>query len=725
MRQGGTAGLVLVALEVAAEPELARISRAMQARLSSDARFSRIAGGEAAWSEADELRIFAQRHLLSPLIRPEIFETAALRRALEEVLRGLRSSAAPLVARYALPDPIGAFPAWLAMLGADHRLTARDGAWFVTGREAPRAVILAVIAGGGTEMAAQEAGLAAITDAFTLAEPGPARLLLAGPAVIAREASRGIRADVDRIAVISTLLVVALLAWRFRSLLVLAALAVPVLLSVALGIWLTGLFFGSVHAIALGFGVTMLGVTLDYPVLLLGHRKHHEAAHGTRARIRGAFWLAVATATLGLGGLVFSGFPGLAQLGVLAAIGLLAAAAATWWLLPPLVVAAQLAPVAAGEARWVHRLEGARRFRAAAIALALLAGGALLAVGGPRWETDLAALSPVPDAARALDAELREALGAAEAGQFLLVRGPDAQTVLQRQEALLPRLDRLVEAGVIGGYEAAALILPSMARQLERRAALPAPELLAARLAEASIGLPFRPAAFQPFEAAVAAARVQAPWSPAELADTALGLRLAPLLGQRGDGWQGAIQFRGVTSVAALAQALEAPGAVFIDVRTELDGILAGFGARSVWLLALAGLAILLVLALGLRRPARILRVLGAIAAAQIVTLAVLRFAGVSLSPIHLAALLLVGGVGLDYALFMARENLDMEERARTLRTLITCNAMTLLTFGLLATCATPILRDIGATVALGAALSLGFAFLIAAPPRLPARLPQ
>ena len=40
-----------------------------------------------------------------------------------------------------------------------------------------------------------------------------------------------------------------------------------VLLSVAVGVWLTGLFFGAVHAIALGFGITMLGITLDYPVL--------------------------------------------------------------------------------------------------------------------------------------------------------------------------------------------------------------------------------------------------------------------------------------------------------------------------------------------------------------------------------------------------------------------------------------------------------------------------
>jgi len=722
MRQGGSTGLVLIALEGAADADLARISRTMQAGLSGDARFSRIAGGEAAWSEADEARAFDQRYLLSPIIGPEVFDVARLRRSLEEVLSGLRSSAAPLVARYGLPDPIGAFPAWLARFGGGNQLTMRDGAWFVRGNGPPRAVLLAVVAGGAADMAAQEAGLGAIKAAFTEAEPGTARLLLAGPAVIAHETSGGIRADVDRIAVISTLLVVALLYWRFRSLLVLASLAVPVLLSVALGVWLTGMLFGSVHAIALGFGITMLGVTLDYPVLLIGHRKHGEAADGTRQRIRGAFWLAVATALLGLAGLAFSGFPGLVQLGVLAASGLLVAAAATWWLLPPLVVAARLAPVAAGEPRWVTRLESARYLREAAISVALLAAIALLAMGGPRWETDLAALSPVPEESRALDAALREAIGASEAGQFLLVRARDAESVLQRQELLLPALDRLVEAGVIAGYEAAALILPSVARQTERRAILPAPDVLAARLAEAATGLPFRPTAFQPFQDAVAAAREQPPWTLADLAATPLGLRLAPLLTERHDGWQGAIQFRGVTSAAELAVsmagALAEPDIVFIDIRTELDTILASFADRSAWLLALAALAILLILGAGLRRRARVARVLGAITGAQIVTLAVLTFAGIRISPIHLASFLLVGGVGLDYALFMAREHLDLEERTRTLRTLITCNAMTLLTFGLLATCTTPILRDIGVTVALGAVLSLVFALLIAAPPR-------
>ena len=727
LRQGAAAGLVLVALEGAAVADLARISRAMVAVLAADVRFSRVAGGEAAWNEAEAEAeaLFARRYLLSPLTDPALFEAPALRGALERLLRDLWSSAAPLALQYGLPDPVGAFPAWLARLGSGGRLVARDGAWFEPGRDAdnPRAVLLAVARAGATDVAAQDAALAAIQAAFVAATPGAARLLLAGPAVIARDTAASIKRDVDRIAVLSTVLVVLLLFWRFRSVLVVAAIAVPVVLSVALAVWVTGVVFGSVHAIALGFGITMLGVAVDYPVLLIGHRKHTEAAGQTRARIGAAFRLAVLTATLGLAGLVFSGFPGLAQLGVFAGVGLLAAAAATWWLLPPLVVAANLAPVAAAAAPWVARLEGVRRYRGAAVVVALVALAAMLASGGPVWQRDLAALSPVPEASRALDAELRAAVGASEAGQFILVRGPDAEAVLLRQEALLPALDALVARGIVAGHDSAAAILPSMATQRQRQSALPTPDVLRARLAEASAGLPFREAAFAPFVDAVAAQRGLAPLAMADLAGTTLAFRLSPLLAPRAGGWAGPIQFRGVTDTQALAGAVAAlanPDVILVDIRAELDGVLAGFATRILWLVMGCAGVILLALWAGLRRVGRVVRVAGAILAAQIVTIGLLMAMGVRLSPIHLASLLLVAGVGLDYALFMAREQLDEEERARTLRTLITCNVMTLLTFGLLATCATPILHDIGITVALGAALSLGFAFLIAAPAGAP-----
>ena len=110
----------------------------------------------------------------------------------------------------------------------------------------------------------------------------------------------------------------------------------------------------------------------------------------------------------------------------------------------------------------------------------------------------------------------------------------------------------------------------------------------------------------------------------------------------------------------------------------------------------LGAVAALVTIVVGLREPLRVMRVAGAIAGADLMTVAILTASGVRLSLIHIVSLQFVAGVGLDYALFFARRQLDDEERARTLRTLITCNAMTVLTFGLLALCRTPLLRQIG-----------------------------
>ena len=712
-RAGSATGLILVGIEGAPAGDLARISIAIAASLQGSGLFTVVAGGQAALSDTDQADLFAKRYLLAPAS----FDTPSLRSALESLLRQLRSAAAPLAVQFGLADPPGAFLTLLRTWIGTSQVRTIDGAWFAADAKpgTDRALLLARTRAGGMDVPAQEASTAAIEAAFQAAGPGPARLLVAGPAVFARDAARAIKGDVHRIAIVSTTLVVLLLWRRFRSPLVIAAIAAPVLLSVAVAAVTIQAVYGAVHGVALGFGATMLGVSVDYPVLMIGHRKRGEPAAATRARIGPAFILAVVTATLGLAAMVLSGFPGLAQLGVFAAVGLAMAAAATWWLLPRLVVAADLAPVAAGNPAWLLRLERLRRGRLLGLVPVLAAGGWLLAIGGPVWEGDLANLSPVPAASRALDAELRAALGAPDVGQILMLHGPDPEAVLVAQEALVPLLDRLRDEGVIGGAEFAARLLPSAATQAARIAALPDPATLSARLEQARDGLPFRPGAFQPFLDAVAASRAMTPVRPEDLAGSPIAARLDPLLFQRDGAWLGPVVLQGVRDPARLAAALAGQGnAVYVDMRVELGGILSGYTARAWRWLGWSALAVLVVLAAGLREPMRVLRVLSAVGAALLVTVAGLTAAGVRLSLIHLVALQLVAGVGLDYALFFARRQLDAEERARTLRTLVTCNGMTLLTFGLLAACQTPLLRDIGITVAAGALLAMAFSFLFA-----------
>ncbi len=705
-RSGAATGLVLIGVEGAEPAALARISKAMQAALPGTGLFQMVAGGA---SPVDQALLFDYRYALSPATTAEAFTEVALRADLERLLGQLRSSMAPLAAQYGLADPPGAFLALLRGWVGSTTVKMIDGTWFAP--DGSRALLLARTRAGGMDIPAQEVALGAIQAAFAAANPGPARLLLAGPAVFARDAARAIRTDVERISVVSTLMVLGLLWWRFRSLLVLAAIAAPVVLSVAVAALVVQALFGSVHGVALGFGATMLGVSVDYPVLMIGHRKRGEPAPATRARIGTAFVLAVVAALLGLAAMVFSRFPGLMQLGVFAAAGLLACAVLTWTVLPWLIVRAHLAPVEAGDPVWLGRVEAWRRYRAWA-ALPVLAAVVFLAWHGAAWEGDLQALSPVPEASRALDREMRAQIGAPDAGPLLLVQGDTAEAVLLAQERLLPVLDALQTGGALHGAELAARLLPSAALQSARAAALPDAGTLAARLAAAQAGLPFRAEAFRGFQDAVAAARIAPPLTPGDLDGTMIGNRLAPLLLHRGDGWIGPVVLQGATDPARIAAAI-GDRALFVDMRRELGGILTETTGRAWWWLGGSAVAVTLVLLAGLR-DGRVVRVMGAVGAALLVTVAVLAASGERLSLIHLVALQLVAGVGLDYALFFARRQLDTEERARTLRTLVTCNAMTLLTFGLLAACQTPLLRDIGMTVALGAVLAMGFAFLVA-----------
>ena len=558
---------------------------------------------------------------------------------------------------------------------------------------------------GGMDIAGQDRVAEAIAKAFSAARPGPARLLAAGPAVFARDAARGIRHDVELLSAVSGVLILGLLLWRFRSVLIIAAIGVVVALSLAAAALAVQWRFGFVHGIAFGFGMTMLGVTVDYPVLLIGHRKLAEPAGGTFRRIGPAFVMAVLTASLGLTGMAVSDFPGLSQLGLFSLAGVVAAALATRFVLPPLVVAAGLAPVWAGDPAHLLRLERWRRHRLWALA-PVLAAMCVIAIVGLPVEHDLNALSPVPPASRDLDRQLRNELGAPDIGLTAIVRGRTAEAVLLRQEALAP-----------AGAEYAARLLPSEARQGARRALLPDPATLAERLDAAGQGLPFRPGAFRPFQDAVEAARTAPPLVAADVRPPLLAARLAPLLFERDGVWYGPMVFSTATDRDTVETALGGqPDVSVLDLRTEANTVIGAYAAQAWRWAGFGAVAALVMLVAGLRDLVRVARIVAALLAAGLVTVAILAASGAHFSLLHLVALQFAAGVGIDYALFFSRPQLDAEERARTIRTLVTCIGMTLLTFGLLALCQTPLLRTIGQTVAVGAASAMAFAFLWAGP---------
>jgi predicted exporter len=334
----------------------------------------------------------------------------------------------------------------------------------------------------------------------------------------------------------------------------------------------------------------------------------------------------------------------------------------------------------------------------------------IIAVQRTPFEDDLAHLNPLPEAYAARDRTLRDALGAPDVRALVLVRGSSDEEVLQRAELLRPVLEQAVAADEMDGFDLVSDVMPSDAAQLRRRAALPASDALHASLAAAVAGTPFRLDAFAPFERDVAEARQAAPLRPADFAGTALGLRLATLLGRDTEGPYAVVPLRGVRNAAALSRRIARagePGIAWLDLREESAALIGAYRQQVLVATALGIALIALVLAAGLRAMRRTSRVLGPVLAATALTAGSIVALGTPLTIFHLVALLLVIGVGVNYALFAERAARDPQELRGVVRTLGVVSATTLCAFATLAFSRIPVLHALGFTVCTGVIASL------------------
>lgn len=708
LREGLVSRLMLIALEGGDEDALAHASRALGAKLAVDPAFEFAANGSRESFAPTAQALLRHRYALSPAVSPDRFEVPALRAALEESLARLASPAGVLTRETLTRDPTGEFPAILARLQGAGAPATRQGVWFSA--DGKRAFLLAQTRAAGFDSLGQDGAIARVRETLAAAAPG-VRATLSGPGVFAAESRRLIKADTMALGLWSTGLILLLLAFVYRSPLAIALVLVPTAFGLLAGVLVVQAYFGSVHAITFAFAATLIGESVDYPSYVLLNTLPGETARRAARRVGRTLALAVLTTVASATALAFSSFQGLAQLGLLTMVGVVTAGLASHRLVPWLLGEKVLAfprlrvPAVPGLARsaWPGRL---------AVAAVALAGAGLAATHPAWWESDLAAISPVPAHLRAQDASLRREMGAPDVSLFLASTGATEAEALAAAEATLPSLERWREAGLLRAFDSPAAYLPAPATQAARLAALPEAPVLEARLREALKGLPFKPGAFAPFLAEAQAARAAPPVTRATYEGTPLGTRLSSQVLQLEGQWMVLTSVGGVADAARLQAEVQRDGrSRLVDLRRVSGGMLEGFRREALAQAALGALVILALLAIGLASPRRALRVALPVGGALVVTAAALALLGQRLGVFHLVALLLVLGIGLNYALFFERPPADEGERERTRLALAVCGASTLVTFGILASSATPVLRAIGSTVAIGAVAS----FLLAA----------
>ncbi|MDP9601195.1 UNVERIFIED_ORG: putative exporter [Variovorax paradoxus] len=739
LQSGVASRTLMLGIEGGSTEQRAAVSGAVAKEMRQSKLFELVQNGDVSdWSDSGTW-VFEHRYQLSPGVNPGHFTVEGLRDAINETLSMLGTPAGNVIKPFLDRDPTGETQRIAMELVPASSPRSEDGVWM--SRTAPRALMIATTRAAGSDLDAQAVAIARVHAAYEAAvrdmgAEAP-KLLLSGPPVFSVMSRDKIKTEAIHLAVVGGIVMGGLLLLAFASPRALVIAFLPVATGVVIGTASVSLVFGSVHGLTLGFGSTLIGETVDYAIyyLIQARQVGAGAVAGTGwQRWRDLNWptvrLGLLTSVCGFAALVFSGFPGLAQLGVFSIAGLVSAALATRYVLP---VLAPDGATGMGMRRYMAQLAGALvrglpRLRWPLAALGVAALALVLWQGGHLWRADLGAMSPVPKASQQLDEMLRNDIGASDGGVLVVAYGDDEQAALRHTEAAAARLDALVDSGELVGYETVTRVLPSLEVQAARIAGLPDAETLRANLAEATKGLPLPASRLGPFLADVEAARKLPPVQRAELADGPLGPILNTLMYERpGGGWGTLVvlhpgaKFDQGRLEAALAGL---PEVQVVDVGRELASLYQRYLHEAFVQVLLGALAVVVLLGIYLRSWRRLLAVCQPLLFAVVLTLGGMAVLQAALGILHLVGLLLIVAVGSNYALFFDQLRTTGRADEDTLASLMLANLTTVVSFGLIAISDIPALSSIGRVVAPGAllALLLSAAFARSVGPSRPAR---
>lgn len=552
------------------------------------------------------------------------------------------------------------------------------------------------------------------------------RIDAAGVPLFTDAAATRARDELGRIGAFSTAGVLLFALAFFGRIATLVLLAGSVAAGFAAGLGAALGLFDSLALVTFVFGATLIGVAVDYGAHWFAFAPSIPDPIARRRALAPGLLTAALSSALAYGVLIATPLPGLRQMGLLAASGLLATLAVVLFWLP---YADRWAP--RRDTRLVRFLETRLprlprwdelpRLGQAALALGAVA---FLAVGAARieWASGIRDLQFVPAGLAEAQTRLSTALRLPSPAQVFVVSGATEDAVLAAEERLLtalradPTLD--IQPLAMADYvpsaarqaedarlvrEALRRITPRMTDVLGAGPQLPDPSPEAPRVtADAVLATPFG--------AALGHLRLTSE------ADVAAGVEktvahLVMLSGVRAEHLE---KLRALESVAradgpdASATSDIATRVRFVNLTGDMETILTRYRNR-VLESALAGFGLLALVALRIFGLHNAWRALLPALFGMLGALAAFGWAGIPVTLFTTLAIVLVLGLGVDYGIFLTRSPTD----GRTAAAVLFSGVTTLLSFGLLAASETPALAAFGWTVVYGLCLVWTIAQLV------------
>lgn len=605
-------------------------------------------------------------------------------------------------------DPLNLFGGWLAARAAESQVRVRDGRLSLSSGGREYALIMLEQQGPAFSIAAQQSLVPQLEHARTQAMANGANIAVftIGVPLYAAAAAAQAEREVHTIGVGSLIGIVILTLFAFSALRPRLLVTLSIAIGLAAALAACALLFQKLHLITLVFGASLVGVAENYGTNYYSNRlgRPPETRWTMLREQAPVMWLAMLTTAIGYALLALTPFPGLRQIAVFSAVGLLAAFVTTLWWFPFLDGGhMQTTPLS----RWIGSRRanwpalGRNRFT---IGFALLVT-VLLAAGAIKLHAndDIRLLQSAPAALVKQQLAVNALLDLPGPAQFFLVQGADAEAVLQREEALKAQLDRLVAEHNLRGYQALSDWVPSASQQRANATLIQntlGGEQGVLAIASAKLGESMASPAPKPFAPLTLEAWLNAPVSE-------------PLrhqwLGRFADGYASVLLLRGAENAQQLATlsavAPKIEGVRWVDKVAEVSSIMARYRLIMGWVIVFSYL--LVFAALSLRFGRRAWRALLPTALASTLALAILALIGAPLQLFNILALLLILGMGVDYGIFLL-ENPGRQE-TRPFLSVTLAAASTLLAFGLLALSTTPALRAFGLTMLFG----IGLAWLL------------
>ncbi|MDR1425082.1 MAG: hypothetical protein LBI92_10845 [Azoarcus sp.] len=604
-------------------------------------------------------------------------------------------------------DPYGFFGDWLQALG--EATPVRPSGGELTVRHAGRAYVALIFTLPGSAFDAdfQQKLLVALDDARERARAldPDARLLRAGVVLHAAAAARQAQGEMSLIGLGSLLGTFFLIGFVFQSARALTLIAASLVAGSIVALAAAFALFERVHLVTLVFGTSLIGVAVDYAILVFAqHLGNTEPVWDRFRRLLPTLSMVLLTPALAYFALALTPFPGLKQMAIFAVCGIFGAWASVVCFYPYLLPATLPLPKNADPLkRLLDRWPRWKNNGMAWTVVLLLVVVAALGIARLRANDDIRAL--FSGEAELIDEhrQVSEILRLPSPAQMFLVSGDSAEAVLQAEEALIERLRPLVAERKIGGFEAVSRWLPSAARQRENATLQERLRASGTRIAKALELPPDWHASAEKTEmltpdiwlAAPMSAPFRALWLGATPDASGTPRHASMVL------LQGLAGVEAAARLAALPSGdVPLPGVEWVDQTREISGLMARYRGLLVKTLLAACLAVPLLLFPFFR--SRVWRIVMPVLAAGALTLAFMGCAGIPLQMLSILALLLTLGMGVDYAIFLQARQMH----AHTLLATTLAASLTLLSFGLLALSRTPALHALGTTVTLGVLLS-------------------